>query len=663
MEIKATLSEEAVKVIEGALDAMRHYEFDAVAPVFILSAFCDVPISGFVDYFLDKEISSDDIDNQISAMLNDFLNDNSEPKEVKVEEDGEKSKEDRVASIGEFYILKSIYAADITINDYTDKQWRIPVTEEAQKIFEKLRDICAKKEIEKIKAAHILAACFETCDETFEQFFVDLALNYSEAKRKFTEEAIYSNGIIPYKLDSFLSNMNSKVDASRPCPILKRDNEVSKVWRVCQKYKKRNTVLIGEPGVGKSAIIELMAYQIVTGTCPERFKGFNVICLDVNSLIAGTKWRGDAEDRIKELIGFLEDHDNVILFIDEVHTILGAGSCFEGEMDLANALKPILARGDTIVIGATTEEEYNKYFVGDAALARRFEIVTIEEPYSKDVYSMIENQIKDLSAHHGVTISKGMVEKAILYSTAFSSHKRNPDKTLDLIDQSMVIAAETGKKRVDKACIIENFDILFDLVEGMSMESKQQIAYHEIGHVLVWLESTLLVDQRLLAVSIMPTKAYDGGTVFETVRDELPFENLLYYKDFVACLLGGRVAENLLHGDYTRGAEKDLQEAKEMSLNIVTKFGLPLNDSDKEKRYNVIFNSEEYPMFSELIKNQTESEARAFLAEAYKRAEEIINQHKAFIEALAKELVKKQIMSGDEVIKLWDEYNATRNVE
>lgn len=700
MEVKSVLSKNSTVVIQDALDSTKFWNFDAVDSIFLLSAFFSVPESGFEEYFLDKEINADDLDALVHMLISDLLNNHSKSKKDDGEEekeagkkqekekdkkegektDKEESKEkgektdkkesresviDKIRkaaedTVKEMYDVESIFAADITINDVDGKQWKIPVTENVQRIFEKLAEICGEKGIEEIQPEHMLAACFEVNDEVFESFFEELAISFSAAKRHFTNKAIYTNGIIPYMYASFLVNMNTDVDATKPCPILMRDKEVKQLWNICHKFNKRNAVIVGEAGVGKTALIELMAYQIVTETCPEKFKGFNMIKLDVNSLIAGTKYRGDAEERIEGLIEFLEERNNVILFIDEVHTILGAGSCFEGEMDLANALKPILARGDTIVIGATTKAEYEKYFAKDAALARRFEVITVDEPLAEDVYPMIKNKIEILSSFHGVKISREMVKYAILIASCFENNKKNPDRTLDLIDRSMVSAYMAGKKKVDKACVLENFDAFFDLFKGMTLKSKKEIAYHEIGHLLVILDSETLVDHHFLAISIMPTREYFGVTVCENEKKKMPFYNLEYFKDLLALKLAGRISEREFHGDYTSGAWGDLAAAKELALDVVTRYGMSVDQHDNVKKYDVIINSPEYPMFSEIAKEKSNSEAIALLAEGYSRAEAIIKEHKDFVEMLVNELVEKKIMSAIEVEKLWNEYKASK---
>lgn len=221
--------------------------------------------------------------------------------------------------------------------------------------------------------------------------------------------------------------------------------------QILLKANKRNVILVGEPGVGKTALVEKLAWQIVTGNCVDDLKDCIIVSLDVNALIAGTKYRGMAEERFTILINFLESNPKCILFIDEVHLLLGAGSCADSSLDLANALKPLLARGTTRVIGATTSAEYEKYFSTDGALKRRFEKLYVKEPSSNEVLPMIRNQVKYLQDYHGVSISTHMLNYIMLNAACFNFETCNPDRTLDLVDKAMVSAKIDGKKKVQKS--------------------------------------------------------------------------------------------------------------------------------------------------------------------------------------------------------------------
>lgn len=357
---------------------------------------------------------------------------------------------------------------------FEDKPVSILIDEDVSKVYSELLKLADEFSITQIEPIHFILATFMAEIEQFKDFFAKLKLPYDKAKKEFSpEEFLSTDSFIPLELSSFLDILNDKVDSSKPCEILMRDDETEALWNIMLKKNKRNAIIVGKAGVGKTALIERITYDINAKKCPKEFINFKVISLDVNALIAGTSFRGDAEERIMQLIDFLKKNHDVILFIDEVHTILGAGSCYEGEMDLANALKPILARGDTIVIGSTTVNEYEKYFQKDAALSRRFEKVEIKEPMAKDVYPMIKNKLKALSQFHGVKIQKRMVEYAIMIASCFAFDKKNPDKTLDLIDRAMVSAKRANKKYVDKESILKNFGIYFSKWNNMDIDSRK----------------------------------------------------------------------------------------------------------------------------------------------------------------------------------------------
>ena len=280
------------------------------------------------------------------------------------------------------------------------------------------------------------------------------ALEGKESPKVITHSQTF---VIPSAFKSFVRNFNETLEGT-PCDISGRDKECKFIWQTLQKKTKRNVVLIGEPGVGKTSIVEKITHDIISGNCPEDFKNFTVLSLDVTYSVAGTKYRGEAEERYSEFVQFLEKHEEVIVFIDEIHLIRGAGACEEGEIDLANALKPILAGGKCRIIGATTSEEYEKYFSKDGAIKRRFRPIKVKEPKMKELYPMLQKSIKTLSEYHGITISKRMVDFIILNAACFDNETCNPDRTKDLIDLSMVVAKQSGKAKVDREAVLANFE-------------------------------------------------------------------------------------------------------------------------------------------------------------------------------------------------------------
>lgn len=218
-------------------------------------------------------------------------------------------------------------------------------------------------------------------------------------------------------------------------PVIGRENEIQRVIQILSRRTKNNPCLIGEPGVGKTAISEGLALRIVNGQVPELLADKKIVSLDLTGMVAGTKYRGDFEERIKNIIDEVKKSDNIILFIDEVHTLIGAGSA-EGAVDAANILKPSLARGDIQVIGATTIDEYRKNIEKDAALERRFQPVTVGEPSQEETVEILKGIRDKYEAHHKVKITDGAIKSAVELSSRYIGDRFLPDKAIDLIDEA-----------------------------------------------------------------------------------------------------------------------------------------------------------------------------------------------------------------------------------
>jgi ATP-dependent Clp protease ATP-binding subunit ClpB len=227
------------------------------------------------------------------------------------------------------------------------------------------------------------------------------------------------------------SARNGKLD-----PVIGREEEIRRVLQVLSRRTKNNPVLIGEPGVGKTAVVEGIAQRIISGDVPESLKSKNIVVLDTGTLVAGTSFRGQFEERLKSLIKEVIDSDGeIILFIDELHTLIGAGAT-SGSMDAANILKPALARGELHCIGATTLDEYQKYIEKDAALERRFQKVLIDEPTVEDTISILRGLKEKYEVHHGVRITDSALVSAAELSNRYISDRFLPDKAIDLIDEA-----------------------------------------------------------------------------------------------------------------------------------------------------------------------------------------------------------------------------------
>ena len=246
-------------------------------------------------------------------------------------------------------------------------------------------------------------------------------------KRRFTEQ--------------YCNNLTQRAKEGKLDTVIGREKELDRMLQILSRRSKNNPCLIGEPGVGKTAIVEGLALKIVNGTAPARLLDKEILLLDLTSLVSGTQFRGQFESRVKGLIEEVKDAGNIILFIDEIHNLVGAGDSAEGSMNAANILKPALSRGEIQVIGATTFKEYRKYIEKDAALERRFQPITVEEPSITDAVNVMLGIKSYYEGYHSVTVSDEIVKKAVYLSERYVTDRFLPDKAIDLLDEACACAS------------------------------------------------------------------------------------------------------------------------------------------------------------------------------------------------------------------------------
>lgn len=317
--------------------------------------------------------------------------------------------------------------------------------EQAEKEADRLRN-------EKIGTEHILLAILKSEDtlaikllnsmavnlkKTFVDTLVALGMDMTQAKR---ELGALSNPKNKKKssfptLEQYSRDLTEAAREDRLDPVVGRNSEVERVMQILCRRMKNNPCLVGEPGVGKTAVVEGLAQMIASGTVPEILADKRILSLDLSGMVAGSKYRGEFEERIKRVIAEVRAAGNVILFVDELHTLIGAGGA-EGAMDASNILKPALSRGEVQMIGATTRTEYRKYIEKDAALERRFQPVYVEEPTREETIAILQGLRSKYEEHHGVTISDDALEAATDYAIRYINDRFLPDKAIDLIDEA-----------------------------------------------------------------------------------------------------------------------------------------------------------------------------------------------------------------------------------
>ena len=270
-------------------------------------------------------------------------------------------------------------------------------------------------------------------------------------------------------LDSLSRDLTALARQGKLDPVIGRNEEVRRMIQVISRRTKNNPVLVGEPGVGKTAIVEGLAQRMVNGEVPEEIANKRLMMLDMGALVAGTKYRGEFEERMKKIIEEIYTQQDVILFIDELHTLIGAGGA-EGAIDASNILKPALARGELQVIGATTLDEYQKYIEKDAALERRFASIHVEEPTAEDSIQILKGLRKHYESHHHVEITDEAVQAAVQLSVRYITSRRLPDKAIDLMDETAAKARLDVTTKVSPIVLLEEEILQFEQLKNQAIQ-------------------------------------------------------------------------------------------------------------------------------------------------------------------------------------------------
>ena len=318
----------------------------------------------------------------------------------------------------------------------------LPFTPRAKKVLEIAANEARSMSHKYIGTEHLLLALMKDTESTASNALASAGLEYDKVKEEInrvlrggeTASTPKEKSKTPF-LDHFGRDLTALAREGKLDPVIGREKEIERVVQILSRRKKNNPVLIGEPGIGKTAIVEGLAQKIIDKSIPQVLENKRVVNLDMASIVAGTKYRGQFEERIKALMVELQKNDNVIIFIDELHTIVGAGGS-EGSLDASNIFKPALSRGEIQCVGATTLDEYRKYIEKDGALARRFQTIMVDPPGVKETILILAGLRHRYEDHHKVTYTDKAIEEAVKLSERYISDRFLPDKAIDVIDEA-----------------------------------------------------------------------------------------------------------------------------------------------------------------------------------------------------------------------------------
>ena len=362
------------------------------------------------------------------------------------------------------------YLKDTNIHQSPDKDIQVQPTLGFQRVLQRAVFHVQSSGKGVVKAINVLVAIFSE-KESHAVYLLSKAgmsrldvvtyISHGSKDKKPVEESTESPDQSPLETEAkendYLINLNALAEEGKLDNLIGRDEEVERILQILSRRTKNNPLLVGESGVGKTAIVEGLAKQIVAQNVPDSIKECVIYSLDIGGLVAGTKYRGDFEKRLKSVIKFLEKSENTVLFIDEIHTIIGAGSASGGSLDVSNILKPILGKGSLRCIGSTTYQEFRAIFNQNQALSRRFQKVDILEPNLDEAEKILFGLKPLYESHHNVAFKDEAIKAAVTLSARFISDKFLPDKAIDLIDETGALL--NLKRKNQKKITVDQLDI------------------------------------------------------------------------------------------------------------------------------------------------------------------------------------------------------------
>lgn len=548
-----------------------------------------------------------------------------------------------------YFVDKSSFIQNI-------KYENIPYSSNLENAFEDAYQRCLSNGQDFIDEENLLYSILTLEDCSFKRLLEKFEFDISEFVNMLAMNAtIYklnkNNTVsIPETLKSCCEILNEQYFKGEECQILGRDKEIKQVWNIFSKKTKRNAILVGDAGVGKTAIVEAITIQIVNGKCPREFKNYKVVSLNLTGMVAGTKYRGEFELKIQHLIQFLKTTSNIIIFIDEIHQILGTGSGENSGPDLSGSLKPILARDDVVFIGSTTNIEYERYFAVDPAFKRRFEKISVKEPKLSEVKDMVALRVKSITDYHKVSMDDDVLNYAIITAKAMNYYGNNPDLTIDLVDRASAMAKLARRKAVKRVDVDKVFKANYDMFKSMKRKDKLSTAYHEAGHALYKLMSKYNLRDDLKIVSIIPTSDYLGATISEPNDCFAPVTRKAVMEK-ASMSLAGRVSQEFVSKDWDFGASSDLENATSIIRSMIIEMGMDNDIYTNISLYD--YNSNGHNMSPAAV-DKVNDRISEIMKKVYDDTKKFLTKNKDKLDIIVNLLMKKGIISVQEITEAFE---------
>lgn len=488
---------------------------------------------------------------------------------------------------------------------------------------------------------------------------VQLTFEYGERKvampmkvsdiRKLIKQSELCMDFVPRSLSKYLVDYTKKLFIKPIKPIVGRENEIEKVWFYLSQPKRNNVFLVGEKEVGKTAIAEEIVRQISTAESPKEFYNTHVLMLKPEMLLKIGSRRQYVKTIKRIIIFLIKNKKNVILYVDKALYM-------KVETALISILCTCLIRYNIPFITTSSEEDFAEYFLDDPSLVKYLNYIYVEEPELEELEPMLKHHIDKLKRQYKINISKDMIKFCIFTSNLSDSVSVNPGNVINIFERAFLEAKRKDKSEVDKKCILSCYNTLLKEYYKMHKEQKLATAYHETGHYMLAVKSEHFKDIKISCVSNLPTVSWGGVTMSYYNLKEYAVHSRDYYIDYIAFLLGGRIAEKKFTNLNSTGASNDLERANAIAREMIMGWGFSKEDLNLNRQYDL----KSYYLMPESKKELIDKEVQEIIKEATKRAEDVIEENEELLKIIANELLKEEVLIGEQLTRICKRYNRNK---